>query len=79
MPPLPTVDWYVFVHRRVREEMKVAAQAYLDEEARKKADKEQKLSKYRDSAADAAARTIQQMCYVFSVSGRSCVCVLAVE
>lgn len=49
--------------------MKVAATKYMQEENRAKADKEEKLSKFRDSAADAAARVIQMMYYVFSVSG----------
>ncbi|CAM9966823.1 unnamed protein product [Ectocarpus sp. 12 AP-2014] len=53
---------------RVNQEMKAAAAKFLAEEARVKADKEEKLKKFRDSACDAAARTIQQMYYVFSVS-----------
>lgn len=53
---------------RVNEEMKVAAAKYMEEQERVKADKEEKMTKFRDSAADAAARTIQQMYYVFSVS-----------
>lgn len=53
---------------RVNEEMKVAAAKYMEEEARNKADKEEKMTKYRDSAGDAAARVIQQLYYVFSVS-----------
>ena len=53
---------------RVNEEMKAAAAKYEEEEARVKADKEEKISKLRESAADAAARVIQQMYYVFSVS-----------
>ena len=48
--------------------MKAAAAKYEEEEARVKADKEEKISKLRESAADAAARVIQQMYYVFSVS-----------
>lgn len=48
--------------------MKVAAAKYMEEEARVKADKEEKMTKYRDSAQDAAARVIQQLYYVFSVS-----------
>lgn len=53
---------------RVNEEMKVAAAKYMEEQARVKADKEEKMTKFRDSASDAAARTLQQMYYVFSVS-----------
>lgn len=56
---------------RVNEEMKVAAAKYMREQERAKADKEEKMTKFRDAAADAAARTIQQMYYVFSVSFRS--------
>lgn len=48
--------------------MKLAATKYAEEEKRANADKEEKLSKFRDSAADAAARVIQMMYYVFSVS-----------
>lgn len=48
--------------------MKAAAAKYMEEEARVKADKEEKMTKFRDSVSDAAARTIQQMYYVFSVS-----------
>ena len=48
--------------------MKVAAAKYMEEQARVKADKEEKMTKFRDSAGDAAARTLQQMYYVFSVS-----------
>lgn len=47
--------------------MKVAATLYMEEEAKKMADKEEKLSKFRESKADAAARVIQQMYYVFNV------------
>lgn len=53
---------------RVNEEMKVAAAKYMEEQSRVKADKEEKMTKFRDAAADAAVRTIQQMYYVFSVS-----------
>lgn len=48
--------------------MKAAATKYMEEQDRVKADKEEKMSKFRDTAADAAARIIQQMYYVFSVS-----------
>lgn len=48
--------------------MKAAAAKYMEEEARVKADKEEKMTKFRDSVSDAAARTIQQMYYVFNVS-----------
>ncbi|CAM9889621.1 unnamed protein product [Ectocarpus sp. 13 AM-2016] len=48
--------------------MKAAAAKFLEEEARVKADKEEKMTKFRDSACDAAARTIQQMYYVFSAT-----------
>lgn len=51
--------------------MKVAAAAYLEAEAKAKSEKREKLSKFEDSAADAAARTIQQMYHVFSVSAAS--------
>ena len=50
--------------------MKAAAAKYEEEQAKVKADKEEKISKLRESAADAAARVIQQMYYVFSVSIR---------
>lgn len=46
----------------------MAAAKYMEEQARIKADKEEKMTKFRDSASDAAARTLQQMYYVFSVS-----------
>lgn len=58
----------VVASSRVNQEMKAAATKLLEEEARVKADKEEKMTKFRDSACDAAARTIQQMYYVFSVS-----------
>lgn len=63
---------------RVNQEMKVAAAKYMEEEARVKADKEEKMTKFRDLAADAAARVIQQLYYVFSVSVLSC-CLLRSE
>ncbi|CAB1099266.1 unnamed protein product [Ectocarpus sp. CCAP 1310/34] len=53
---------------RVNQEMKAAAAKFLAEEARVKADKEEKMTKFRGSACDAAARTIQQMYYVFSAT-----------
>lgn len=53
---------------RVNQEMKAAAAKFMEEEARVKADKEEKMTKFRVSGCDAAARTIQQMYYVFSVS-----------
>ncbi|CAM9580526.1 unnamed protein product [Pylaiella littoralis] len=53
---------------RVNQEMKVAAAKYMEEEARVKADKEEKMTKFRDLAADAAARVIQQLYYVFSAT-----------
>ncbi|CAM9140583.1 unnamed protein product, partial [Hapterophycus canaliculatus] len=53
---------------RVDEEMKAAAAKYMEEEARVKADKEEKMTKFRDSVSDAAARTIQQMYYVFNAN-----------
>lgn len=49
--------------------MKAAAALYLEEEARVVADKQDKMSKFRESTADAAARVIQKMYYVFNVSG----------
>lgn len=48
--------------------MKAAAAAYLEAEAKTKSEKEERMGKYRDTVADAAARTIQQMYYVYSVS-----------
>lgn len=53
---------------RVRDDMKVTATAHIKAQAKTKADKQEKLNKLRDSVQDAAARTIQQMYYVFSVS-----------
>lgn len=49
----------------------MAAAKYMEEQERVKADKEEKMTKFRDAAADAAARTIQQMYYVLSVSQSS--------
>lgn len=54
--------------RRVKEEMKAVARLYYQQEARIKADKKEKMSKYLESMADAAARTIQRMYYTFTVS-----------
>ncbi|CAM9228839.1 unnamed protein product, partial [Sphacelaria rigidula] len=51
---------------RVDQEMKAAATAYLEAEAQDKAKKQERMSKWRDSVEDAAARVIQQMYYVYS-------------
>lgn len=55
---------------RVQQEMKVAATAYYAEEAKAKAERMAKLSKFRESIEDAAARKLQQMYHVFSVSAQ---------
>lgn len=51
--------------------MKAAATLYYEQEARTKADKKEKISKFLESTADAAARTIQKMYYTFTV--RHCI------
>lgn len=54
--------------------MKAAATAFYEAEAKATADKEEKMNKWRESTADAAARVLQQMFYVFSVSNE-CNCI----
>lgn len=55
----------------MNQEMKEAAALYMEEEARAMADKAAKMTKFKDSTKDAAARVIQKMYYVVSVSART--------
>ena len=48
--------------------MRVAATLLFEQQAGVVADKEEKISKFRQSTAEAAARVIQQMYFIFSVS-----------